>query len=64
MANIECSFCGTSVSQDEAKERFVAGPAVFVCRNCVDMMIEIFCENDPQWGEQKIQAIRAMRKAT
>jgi ATP-dependent protease Clp ATPase subunit len=64
MADIECSFCGTSVSKEEAKHRFVAGSAVFVCRDCVDMMIGIFCENDQQWGERTIQTIKAKRKAT
>jgi ATP-dependent protease Clp ATPase subunit len=64
MANIECSFCGTKAPQEKAKSRFIAGPTVFVCRDCVDMMIDVFGEEDPQWGERKIKALKAMRNAT
>jgi len=60
MANIECSFCGTSAPHEEAKSRFIAGPQVFVCRDCVEMMIEIFSEKDPQWGKRTIKTLKAM----
>ena len=60
MANIECSFCGTPQSH-ETTDQFVAGPKVYVCRGCVDMMIEIFCEKDPQWGDEKIKVIQGLR---
>ena len=60
---IECSFCGTSATQEDAKGRFVAGPNVFICRGCVDMTIDIFRDMDPQWAAQKIEALEAPRSA-
>ena len=63
MKNIECSFCGKSVPGEEAKGQFVAGPKVFICRDCVDLTIEIFCKKDPQWGERTIVTLQAMRDA-
>jgi len=61
--NIECSFCGTSATPEDAKGRFVAGPNVFICRGCVDMTIDIFGERDPQWAAQKIEALETLRSA-
>jgi hypothetical protein len=61
MADIECSFCGNSSSVEEAKTRFIAGARAFVCRDCVDTMIDVFCMYDPEWREQKIKALEAMR---
>ena len=64
MENIECSFCGKSVPKEEAKDRFVAGPQAFICRDCVDLTIEIFGKKDSQSGERAIKALEAMRNAT
>ncbi len=63
MKNIECSFCGTSVPHEEAKGKFVAGPGVFICRDCVDMMIDIFGQKDPKWRERTIKALKAIPNA-
>jgi ATP-dependent protease Clp ATPase subunit len=60
MATIECSFCGTAQTE-ETRTQFVAGPKVFICRGCVDMMIEIFRDKDPQWGEEKIKVLQGMQ---
>jgi hypothetical protein len=63
MEKIECSFCGKPASHDEAKGRFIAGPKVFVCRDCVDIRIDVFCKMEPQWGEEKIKHLEAIRVA-
>jgi ribosome-binding protein aMBF1 (putative translation factor) len=58
ISRTECDFCGTSASGAEAKHRYVAGPRVFVCRDCVGMMVEIFTQFDAEWGEQRIRDIK------
>ena len=64
MENITCSFCCKSVPTEKAKGQFVAGPKVFICRDCVDLTIEIFGEKDPQWRERAIKVLKAMPNAT
>jgi ATP-dependent protease Clp ATPase subunit len=64
MKNIECSFCGKSVPGEEAKGQFVAGPKAFICWDCVDLTVEIFCKKDPQWGNRTIVTLQAMRNTT
>jgi len=64
MENIKCSFCGKSLPQAEAKDQFVAGPKAFICRDCVDLTIEIFGPKDPQWRERTIKILKAMPSAT
>jgi ATP-dependent protease Clp ATPase subunit len=62
MKTVACSFCGTAATLEEARTRFVAGPTVFICRDCVGLTIEIFTDQDPQWGERKIKDIEAILK--
>jgi ATP-dependent protease Clp ATPase subunit len=58
---VECSFCGTKEAGDKAKSHYVAGPTVFVCRDCVDMMVDIFSQNDHQWADKKVRDIAEIR---
>jgi hypothetical protein len=51
---IECSFCGTAMSQDQAKGRFVAGADAFICRGCVEMCIDVFARADTRWRNRQI----------
>ena len=55
--------CGTTFpSSADAKGKVVAGPNVFICRNCVETTVEIFCENDPEWGRLLIEMIPELVK--
>jgi ATP-dependent protease Clp ATPase subunit len=62
MENIVCSFCGNSTPKEQAKDRFVAGPAAFICRDCVDLTIDVFGEKDKLWRERTINSLKAMPK--
>jgi hypothetical protein len=59
MDNIECSFCGTSEPIGEGKGQFIAGPKVFICRDCVELTIEIF-GGDPEWRAKVIRMLKAI----
>lgn len=62
MVAIACSFCGTVLTKATAKDRVVAGPQVFICRDCVGLCIEIFGPTDAAWREEKIAALEGMRE--
>ncbi|HLJ71174.1 MAG TPA: ClpX C4-type zinc finger protein [Roseiarcus sp.] len=62
MTQIECSFCGVSATKDDARDKYIAGPNVFICRDCVDTMIEIFCETDPEWGRRTMKRLAERAK--
>jgi hypothetical protein len=57
-----CSFCGITKSGEEAKARFVAGPGAFICRDCVELTVEIFSQQDRQWADKAMGLIRENRK--
>jgi hypothetical protein len=60
MEKIKCSFCGISMA--EAKGRVVAGPTVFICRNCVDICVEVFSKGDVRWRDDKIKQLKGLRE--
>jgi hypothetical protein len=60
--DITCSFCGTLYPGAESKGRIVAGPTVFICRDCVDICVQVFME-DPAWRDAKIQQLNEKRDA-
>ena len=60
MENTVCSFCGKSVPWEEAKGQFVAGSKAFICRDCIDLTIEIFGEVDPQWAMRTIEVLKSI----
>jgi hypothetical protein len=39
----------------------VAGPGAFICRDCVGICIEVMAESDPDWRDQKIEALGILR---
>lgn len=41
---LNCSFCGKS--QDEVKQ-LIAGPAVYICNECIFLCIDIALKEDP-----------------
>ena len=43
--NVTCSFCGKN--QDEVK-KLIAGPAVYICDECIDLCNEIVSEDRQQ----------------
>ncbi|HZP70037.1 MAG TPA: ClpX C4-type zinc finger protein [Pseudolabrys sp.] len=57
---VECSFCGTKISTSD-KGKVVAGPKVFICRDCVGLCIEVMADEAPEWREQKIEALKQLR---
>jgi ClpX C4-type zinc finger protein len=56
-----CSFCGTRISISD-KRKVVAGPNVFICRDCVGLCIELMAEADPEWRDQKIEVLKKLTK--
>jgi hypothetical protein len=42
-----CSFCGKSQSR---LKKLIAGPGVYICDECVEMMVEIIQEDAPPQG--------------
>jgi antitoxin PrlF len=56
---MNCSFCGKAIARSEPGEPpsaklAVAGPGVFICRDCVGICISSMAESDPQWRDEKI----------
>ena len=62
MKTFACSFCGTTATLEESRNRFVAGPQAFICRDCVELTIQIFAGQDQDWGERKIKDLQAILK--
>ena len=60
VSRIECSFCGTEFSTRDTG-KIVAGPNVFICRDCIGLCIEAVADKDPDWREQKIKALERLR---
>ncbi len=60
--DVRCSFCGNDHSGEVSKGRIVAGAAVFICRNCVDICIQVFADYDLAWVEAKIQQLNEVLK--
>jgi len=56
---LECSFCGANLSKEPG--RAVAGPRVFICRDCVGICIEVMAAEDAEWREQKIKTLNELR---
>jgi len=63
MATMQCSFCGAPVAKPVkgAPVLAVAGPSVFICRDCVGICIQVMAESDPDWRDQKIEALSSLR---
>jgi hypothetical protein len=61
--DFQCSFCGTKIRPAE-KASAVAGPDVFICRDCIGLCIEIMALEAPQWFDEKIAAVQAPRDKT
>jgi ClpX C4-type zinc finger len=59
-AEIQCSFCWKTFSDAEAKGHIVAGASVFICRDCVDLCVQVFAA-DPDWREARIAELTGMR---
>ena len=43
---LRCSFCGKS---QDAVQKLILGPGVYICDECVDMINEILQEDLPAW---------------
>jgi hypothetical protein len=61
---MECSFCGSAIAKPVkgAPALAVAGPSAFICRNCVDICIQVMAESDPDWRDQKIETLSSLRQ--
>jgi antitoxin PrlF len=65
---MNCSFCGKAIARPErpvagaphSPKLAVAGPKVFICRDCVGMCISIMGESDPQWRDEKIEHLAGL----
>jgi hypothetical protein len=56
LAPMICSFCAKAIARPEpgAPKLAVAGPGVFICRDCVGLCMSSMAESDPQWRDEKI----------
>jgi hypothetical protein len=54
MKEITCSFCGKTTANEKARGRVIAGPDVFICRDCAEICIGVFSSADPEWRDQQI----------
>jgi ATP-dependent protease Clp ATPase subunit len=59
---VECSFCRATVPANSGHA--VAGPTVFICRDCIGLCMEVMDTNDPEWFDQKVKAIKAAPEMT
>jgi ATP-dependent protease Clp ATPase subunit len=60
VGSFECSFCGTKISVND-KGKAVAGPKVLICRDCMGLCIDVMADHDPEWREQRIEALTKLR---
>jgi ClpX C4-type zinc finger len=54
MNEIACSFCGKTIAGEKARGRVIAGPNVFICRDCAEICIGVFSSYDPEWRHLQI----------
>ena len=54
-----CSFCANIFA--EGRRAGVAGPGAFICRDCIGLCAEVMAEEDPEWRDQKIEALKELR---
>lgn len=40
----------------------MAGPRVFICRDCVEMTIAAFVQEDKEWADTVIEVVRENRE--
>jgi hypothetical protein len=52
-----CSFCGKDYPGASSKGRVVMGARVFICRDCVDICVDVFAGYDTTWAEDKIRQL-------
>ena len=52
---LECSFCCKTIP--EGSRHAVAGPAVFICRDCIGLCIELMAMGDPEWRDAQIEKL-------
>jgi ATP-dependent protease Clp ATPase subunit len=64
MKHKHCSFCGKSAPEDIAEAKLVSGKEVAVCRNCMDLMIEVYARKDKRWCERTIFTLRGIQTKT
>lgn len=57
---VDCSFCGTRFSISD-KGKVVAGPNVFICRDCVGLCLDVMAEDDPEYRDQRIEGLNALK---
>ena len=51
---LRCSFCGKS---EHHVQKLIAGPAVFICDECVNICVDVLRENGPE-GPAPVQKRR------
>jgi ClpX C4-type zinc finger len=50
---LRCSFCGKS---KDSVRRFIAGPSVYICDECVNLCNEILAEDDRRAEVERARA--------
>ena len=46
--HLRCSFCGKS---KESVKKFISGPNVYICNECISLCNEILAEEEPTPGD-------------
>lgn len=57
---VDCSFCGSTVAGNSGHA--VAGPNVFICRDCIGLCMEVMEDFDPKWFDEKVVSIKESSK--
>jgi hypothetical protein len=45
----------------KAEDRVLAGPAVFICRDCAGICVSVFSRRDARWRDEKIEDLETLR---
>jgi len=57
---MKCSSCQMQSPKDE----IVAGPDVYICRNCIGLCIEVFAKKSTSWRDRQIAFLAHLRDET
>ena len=57
--HLRCSFCGKS---KESVKKFISGPSVYICNECVSLCNEILAEEEEREAAEAVPAIPVPRE--
>jgi uncharacterized Fe-S cluster-containing protein len=60
MKHKDCSFCGKSAPDEIAEAKLMSGKEATICRNCLELMLEVFARKDKSWRDRTIFSLRSL----